>query len=88
MVKNQSNLNTDLGPFVAERSGTYWLSVEGAASAAETTNYTFALYRQAVEVVPLNIGQAYIARLGAGCCGGPSFSPDQASLLGWDQLLR
>ncbi len=84
---SQRSLTSDSGVYTAQRSGTYWLSVEGQSGATAALNYGFTTYRNAARVAPLNLGQTYSVSLAApGDAQTYTFDLDRTTQVMWDQL--
>ncbi|HET7865596.1 MAG TPA: LEPR-XLL domain-containing protein, partial [Burkholderiaceae bacterium] len=77
----------DGGPFTAERSGTYWLSIEGQSRATSAVDYGFSLFRSTPAQTGLSFGQSYVAELASpGASASYSFTLDRTTQVAWDQL--
>ncbi len=78
---------SDGGAFTADRSGTYWLSIEGQSGAAAAVDYGFTLFRSTPTQTPLQFGQNYTADLATpGAAASYTFTLTDATQVAWDQL--
>ena len=84
---SQRAIDADHGPFVAQQSGTYWLSLEGQREATSALDYGFTLHRHAARTQALELGQSYELELsGYGDGAAYTFALDRNTQVQWDQL--
>ncbi len=86
-VWRQDSLTSDRSAYTALRSGSYWMSVEGATGATTALDYAFTLHRSAARSQALVLGETQAVTLAApGDAVSDSFTLDRSTQVQWDQL--
>ena len=82
-----TNSWSDGGAYVADRTGTYWLSIEGPSGVTSAVDYAFALYRSTPSRTVLQPGETqHIDLTVPGSAAYYDFTLTDTAQVAWDQL--